>query len=1742
VAKNKKKIPFKPKGTLFTYEEWTPAAGKYPHFVKELSLQERVNLIRETSSPEQFPARLSKIASQYPSMSLGSMVGFANNGASDDVVAAAARMEALMAPQPAATTNMVDVGSAGYDYLTALNKDEKTASPKDYEDAKWFAGLKRFTRYASTTAFTPFQLAINTARQADAAYNVWADKDAVNKGNVQAGEKALDFSQIVKDTYLYQNLVEGKDLGEGFFWGGEALEETERIAHQIATVNGATYTPGRAIESMLGIDNTDRGYGIISGILDGIMGLKLDPVVVTGQLNRAREAAQNAAKAREGSEIGANLSAIIDESDFALREEATNLARQRTKDAREKLKQSKEDYQETAKQVLADINERFTRYPSAVYFGDSSGVRIQRLWKTSGIERVYDVKNRLLEQLDDVKNGVPLRLGETGGVLKGTKAENFLNQKIKEVDAEIDTTLLTIYENLDPEVAGIIGAARSAATSAAEELKASLNPAGRKDEIERYVLENRMGFLQGVDGWRLEAEKAKQWLAGGEADEFLQTLANATSPYEIDKLTRFKFGPELAAQLADTKNIDEVEAILLPKIGLEVLPNAKRGVVGRYVAQPLSNLALRMAPKTVATEKVRRVINSALDYKPTGRPVHLQDTASLVEETRRWMVTARYNEDEVAAVWDRIAKSDPHNYQERQGIILSMLDRTAAKYADDLKLSPRMRSNLQRLVTAYNSELSGLRQYSSRVADNFGDKVIVHGEEIDLTDTPLSIAQFASEIVLPDVYKVRELTGNIAKIARYVDNKIGENVDIAERAAFAGSRAIRSASDGFLRSVLIVGRTAFVIRNIMEMQGRSFLAGGANLLTNPVAMTTMLIGNKSKSGKLAELARAKDPYTVDINGLRFVDQGDSGAFDQEIIDSYFRFMTERGFSFDGRSSRGVASSGEFKLIRLSERGVNADEFADALAHRLLLHRADPIKRALASGTIPRGYQRLVSSGKMTFEEAFIQAVRDGAFANQIDIMRKSSEPLRRLLESPEGMRVLFFTGKNSYMNELKNDTLGITEWMKFIADGAITSTKNFKSGPKTKTVFEMSQDFVRNSRDLRKIISDELVEGNEAFVRAQQIELPYVEKTFMDKNLYNKFAEAFFRVSGRAEVRAVLGPEYRVAYWEAVAELAPLMNKSTAQKFLDGAVDIKKTKVAEELEDGTIVYQAWTKKNPAFNDIVQAAKNGDGPLTAKQIDEYANTAASKKLGSLYYDALQKRNFIYAAQLVIPFANAWANTLDKWATLSRNPNRLASRVLPAIKAFSTAQSQESSAIYDVLGTRHDPTQGFIYENLYGEKVFTVPMTGYLRTMFGLFGDPKAADITVPVQSLNLLLQGADLPGTDLGITPGVGTLWNVAYSSLPIKLKESVPPVVADIIAPYGDKAGNPIGAVLPAWAQKVVGGIFQTEDSLKFVKPIMANMVSTNPKFMSLYDGTPLTVEQRSLLQEELVTVAITQSRQQYALQGLIQSVSPGTPLYEYYASNKNGDSLFQWQLSKALNQIIDVHEGNYDMAYNEYATMFGTQAIMATVSVNKDLVFATDRAWKFATENPETFKAYSDVLPYFFAGTDFSSAYRTAMIRRGQGGKLTPNEVLEEADKLTMSAVKGQLAIYATRNGLGADWIDSKMSAYKMDTFQGYEPEVSLSVNRLAQKIVKVESALRRPELAQTPAGSAAVKYVEARNQALKESALRYPDRKNPSLSGVDNADLRMRLEQLGSQLSVNNPDFANLHQRVFLQELRKG
>jgi len=220
---------------------------------------------------------------------------------------------------------------------------------------------------------------------------------------------------------------------------------------------------------------------------------------------------------------------------------------------------------------------------------------------------------------------------------------------------------------------------------------------------------------------------------------------------------------------------------------------------------------------------------------------------------------------------------------------------------------------------------------------------------------------------------------------------------------------------------------------------------------------------------------------------------------------------------------------------------------------------------------------------------------------------------------------------------------------------------------------------------------------------------------------------------------------------------------------------------------------------------------------------------------------------------------------------------------------------------------------------------------------------------------------------------------------------------------------------------------------------------------------------------------------------------------------------------------------------------VFGREAVMAAMGQTKDAVFANNEAWEFAKKNQRLFDSYNGVIPYFFTGGDFSTEYKRSMERRGRGDVLTAKELTAEADRNILAAVRGNLAVEAVNNGYSAEWIDSEMQKYKMDVLQGYEPEISITSNKTEQKILQIQSALTHEEFFTTDAGSAALSYFSARDQALASSKLFYPDRNTPSLSGNDNAENRNWLRQIADELSQGNPDFKNMYQRVLSQELRE-
>ena len=1772
MAKKKSNNPFKPKGTLFSYEDWAPSAVN-PFLTKEYSQEDLINEYKSIYSQTDLPIILSRYAQQFP-QNPDVALSLAKSGTGGDAVNAASRMQTILnETNTAFTANKpwegkdAQVNNIDYnEYLKGLNKDDQTATEQDKEDAAWFAAIKRTSRTFLTPLFTGYDTATNVFRQIDGYVN--KTEGSVNDPSnvVVGGEDAGDFTRIYKNTLLYQNQVEGLSVGSGFIPTGDAYVAKEALASRVARIRSAKtgmeyfYTPGRGVVSSLTtLDPEDTAYKNLSGIIDAVLGFKIDPGFRIGQafeVRRAKVATENLREATDAAKSASAISGVADEIAVA----RANLPSVEAMNALEQQKVAAKELDE----VYSKIAEQRNALNNAITEGTVSEqpAAVQAAIRRSGLTQLNDTRASLLQKVEDQKvlaTGVVLDPA-TGTPMSKADSVKYLKDEIKSVDEQINTALDGIYITRFKKVRDTLELKKSALQQATDNLAEKYRVAqeiATPEAKQRFITEQRAGLLETSEGYKVNRDVAINWFFGKNADVVFERIAELESPAQIIRLSKNKFDTGTAKELAAAKTVDDVEKILLGRIGIEVDSLMPRTALGRYVVNTNPNFIMKPKSSVQNLTKYGQALKFLGTYMPSQKSIKLDDTETLVEQTRRWMIGARYNTDKIDEVLDNIINIDEIDFVARQRVITDMLDNTVLKYVKEQNISPKIAAKLTKFTTAYESAASGAKKYSSQlIGDEVGNRMVVDGKTVDLTDLPSSITQLASEISLPNVYAIRELTGIMARATRSVDNVIAKDSRATERATFAATRFTRSASDGFLRSVLLVGRVSYEIRNIAEMQIRMYLAGGIGLFTNPIKFTALIMSNPQSAKAIVKRVAAKDPFTVDINGKAFMGAERAGADDtQEFHNDFVNTMSSRGMSLDGQNIRAARRSGEFDFIKLeiSNTGSarNADEYADSLATRLLQHHADPIKRVIAVQdvkSLPSGLAKAVTEGRMTYEEAIIQAIRDGAFKRQIDILGNAVPQLKNLFSTDNGIRTLLFgSTSRSYAREITDETLGATQLRELIATGKIIERKEkVVDGVSTiveRVLFEVGTDYTKNHKRLSKFLEEQLINDDVIKTNAANLQIPHAIKKLgkEDFNLYAKFADAFFRQAARVETRAVYGPEYRIAYWEAVAEMAPIMSREAATKVLKDAEDITKTRVAIEGVDGEVTYKPWTELNPAFQDIVQASKDGVGRLTVKDIDSYARDKASKRIANLFYDATQKNNLTYAAQLVLPFVSAWANTVKKWGELGTNPTRFATRVFPATKLYENLQSESSSAVYDFTGTPHDPMQGFIWDNQYGDKVFTVPLSGYLRTLFGLRGDPNSADVAIPLSSLNLAFSGAELANSDIGILPGVGTVWNIAYGALDNEIQTKVPDVIAQMIAPYGTGEGKYL-AVLPAWIQKIAAALVEDTNAYgKLAKPIMAWEATTNPKYKVLYDGTPLTPEDRAELQADLAGYGLSRARFSYLMQGILQNVSPGTPMYEYYAKNENGDTFMQWQMADSFNKIVAQHDGNFETAWAEYTAVWGRGAILVGFSDNKNQIFANDEAWQFGKNNPSLFNSYGDVIPYFFTGGDFSSEYRKAMQRRGKGDKLTPEEVLKEGDRLSLSALRGQLAVEAVYGGYDANWIDEQMKNYKSDVLQGYEPEVTITVGGREQKIMRIQSAIKKPEFANTDAGRAATLYFAERDRWLTQSSLYYPERDTPSLSGKDNAEARYRLRLLSEQLSVNNDDFKNMFIRVLAQELRE-
>ena len=255
-----------------------------------------------------------------------------------------------------------------------------------------------------------------------------------------------------------------------------------------------------------------------------------------------------------------------------------------------------------------------------------------------------------------------------------------------------------------------------------------------------------------------------------------------------------------------------------------------------------------------------------------------------------------------------------------------------------------------------------------------------------------------------------------------------------------------------------------------------------------------------------------------------------------------------------------------------------------------------------------------------------------------------------------------------------------------------------------------------------------------------------------------------------------------------------------------------------------------------------------------------------------------------------------------------------------------------------------------------------------------------------------------------------------------------------------------------------------------------------------------------------------------------------------YFAETKEG-SFSQVQLQKAFNKMYEDLGGDYQSAITTFANTFGDAAVPIMINGYQTGVFASSEAWNFSKENVDLADKYLNVLPYFFPRDGvISTEYARALRRRAGVQRLTPKEVLEEADRLTASLVKNRLVWEAANFGHDDQWIKEQYGLIMGEKFGGWNPSGIVDTAGRENKVQLIREAIADERMLNTPMGQSIATYLNKRDQLLQQSIAAGGPK---TLTAIGNTDIRLQLEALSVSLIEQNPDFKWVFSSLFASEL---
>jgi hypothetical protein len=629
--------------------------------------------------------------------------------------------------------------------------------------------------------------------------------------------------------------------------------------------------------------------------------------------------------------------------------------------------------------------------------------------------------------------------------------------------------------------------------------------------------------------------------------------------------------------------------------------------------------------------------------------------------------------------------------------------------------------------------------------------------------------------------------------------------------------------------------------------------------------------------------------------------------------------------------------------------------------------------------------------------------------------------------------------------------------------------------------------------------------------------------TFADQQRFQNVAEWFFDVAVKFEKQTTMGPEWRQKYWDAIYDVA----RGLDQNALDSLANVAEKSLSPLV--------SWTGKPIGREHRAwQAFKSADGKgnITVEEAHAYASQVASKHVANLFYDASKKRLLYHQLRLILPFGQAWDDTIQAWTRIALdNPDQ----VYKVGKAMDWLTSSESSALYQLTDARdiYDPNQGFFFNDARsGERKLFIPFLGTGINAIANIGSRGEVTRTGPYaftatpQSFNFAFaSGSIIPGVGPGITFGLSLLDELGRDPLDLLPAGFMRDTVEKVVFPFGRpdaEQGVVETFLLSGNYRRLLGGPFVEAAYASAFSPTFSYLLNSGEYDLNSPEDQGRLVKDATFFAKWFTT-----------FRGFFGFFSAAPLQLEQLAGDGTGDAVLATSIYEDFKKFEIESGGNYNRAYADILDLYGPQALFSMIGSTTGAP-TNLFTYELIQQNPEVVDKYADTYGYFYPlGGTSQELYRWQRVR-GAKERLSADDILKKSTAIRYYAAKDRLLTRAQAEQWSGDRLDeAKKDLAETYVMRGLKQEGDFyKDDRVMDQLRK---AVDDPVLATSDAVDGLRRYLYFRDKALVAAGKKL----DGTLKSKGTIEQRKWLAERALEIIEDNPEFYKMFYSFFRKEL---